>query len=497
MKIFAAGLYAETNTFSPIPTGLDDFHLTRASDLSRGMAQLEEIVPFGQWQESAVSAGHKFQQGLIAWAHPAGITAGATYESLRDELLDSLQRCDSIDVVLLFLHGAMVAEGYDDCEGDLIVHIREVVGPNVIIAGELDLHCHLSQKMVKNADILISYKEYPHSDIAARADELFELAMKAALGCWQPRMAVFDCKMIGLYPTSSPEMRSFIAVMEKIEAKEDIFSVSFCHGFPFGDVDYGGSKIIVITDNDSALGYRLAAELGHKIFSLRHYISFDSLSLDEAMTKTRRLLRDTADSDGGPIVIADQSDNAGAGAASDSTFALSWLLDHRIKDAAVAIMFDPLVVSLAMKVGVGAKLELRLGGKMGRMSGDPLDLNVEVIAVQKDYLHKFPQDNGVPLLIPIGDVVSLSCDGIHIVVSSQRCQCFSPSVFDDLNIPSDKQKLLIVKSMQHFFGGFAPMAREVIYMAGPGAVSPCVENIDYRRMPTDDKYPWLDDALVI
>ena len=365
MKIFAAGLYTETNTFSPIPIGLDDFHITRASNLSLGMAQPEVIVPFGQWQESAVSAGHQFQQGLIAWAHPAGITAKATYESLRGQLLDSLQRWDSIDVVLLFLHGAMVAESYDDCEGDLIGHIRELAGPNVIIAAELDLHCHLSHTMVKNADILISYKEYPHSDIAARADELFELAITAALGCWQPKMAVFDCKMIGLYPTSSTEMRSFIALMEKMEAREDIFSVSFCHGFPFGDVDYGGSKIIVITDNDSALGDHLAAELGHRIFSLRHCISFDSLSLDEAMTAARQLLRDAADSGGGPIVIADQSDNAGAGAASDSTFALSWLLDHRIKDTAVAIIFDPQVVALAIKVGIGAKLEITSWWKNG------------------------------------------------------------------------------------------------------------------------------------
>ncbi len=36
-------------------------------------------------------------------------------------------------MVLLNLHGAMVAEGYPDCEGDMLSKIRDIVGANVVL----------------------------------------------------------------------------------------------------------------------------------------------------------------------------------------------------------------------------------------------------------------------------------------------------------------------------------------------------------------------------
>ena len=80
-----------------------------------------------------------------------------------------------VDMVLLGMHGAMVAEGYDDAEGDLITSVRQIVGPDVPIGGELDLHCHLTQQMADDATVLIAYKEYPHTDILARGIELFDI----------------------------------------------------------------------------------------------------------------------------------------------------------------------------------------------------------------------------------------------------------------------------------------------------------------------------------
>ena len=497
MKIYTAGIETETNTFSPVPTEMDDFDITRREDLSKDMSELAEILPYAQWQKKALDRNDHLIFGLSAWATPAGLTCKAAYEQLRDELLVSLENCCPVDIVLLSLHGAMVAQGYDDCEGDILRRTRELVGPDVIVAAELDLHCHLTDVMIDNADILITFKEYPHNDIAARGDEIFDLAIKARLGECSPTIGMFDCKMIGMYPTTTPIMRSFIDGMKAVEREKKVLSVSFGHGYPFGDVPDAGGKILVVTDDDAQLAQRLSEQLGREIFSLRHSINFNALPLEEAFSKAVSLFSSTSEAEAKPIVVADQSDNAGGGAPSDATFALQWLLDHQIKNVAVAIMCDPEVVKQSILAGIGAELSVSLGGKMGVTSGDPLELRVTVTDIKYNYVHQFPQSVGVPTLIPVGDTVALLCEGIDIVVSSLRSQCFCPSIFDDLGISFRNKKLLVIKSAQHFYGAFAPVSRDVIYMAGPGAVPPIMQLIPYQRISVEDKFPWVDNPFEI
>ena len=79
-----------------------------------------------------------------------------------------------------------------------------------------------------------------------------------------------------------------------------------------------------------------------------------------------------------PVVIADRSDNAGAGAASDSTYILAELIERGVTDTALGMIWDPMAVRACHDAGVGARLPLRIGGKAGRLSGAPIDADVEV-----------------------------------------------------------------------------------------------------------------------
>ena len=439
----------------------------------------------------------EFSFSLFAFAQPSGVTTRETYEKLRDEILSNLRNQSTVDIVLLNLHGAMVAEGYEDCEGDIIECVRAVVGRETVIAVELDLHCHLTEKMASTADIIITYKEYPHVDINARAEELFDLAIEAQQGKVRPTMAVYDCRMMGMYPTNTAPMRHFIQAMSEAERQGEVLSVSFIHGFPFGDVPDAGGKILVVTDNNFSLAQEIAQSLGQQIFALRRQINFPCLTLEEALSKaiTCELHNQK------PIVVADQSDNPGGGAPGDATYALAWLLEHQVKNVGMAIFYDPQVVKLALVGGEGARMALRLGGKLGPTSGDPLDLKVTVRAIQRDYQHRFPQidletgQEGSPVYFPAGDVVALHCEGIDIIVSSERAQCFSPCIFNDLGINPKEKSLLIVKSAQHFYGVFSPIAGEIIYMAAPGAVPPIMKHIPYKHMRTENKYPWIENPF--
>ncbi len=102
-----------------------------------------------------------------------------------------------LDAVMLSLHGAMVADGYDDCEQDLIHHVRKVIGPDMPLGVELDLHCHIGRAFIEDVTAVVIFKEYPHIDAVERAEELWQIMEATLDGKIKPMVSVFDCRMIG------------------------------------------------------------------------------------------------------------------------------------------------------------------------------------------------------------------------------------------------------------------------------------------------------------
>ncbi len=483
MRIFFASLATETNTFSPIPTGLADYDCVRADQPVTGS--------FGSTVEALrrqLAADDELVRGLIAHAQPAGITVRSAYEALRDELLEDLRRAGPVDVVLLLLHGAMVAEGYEDCELDLVSRARAIVGEAVAIGVELDLHCHIDERLTALADVVLTYKEYPHVDVAARLLELHSLCVATRRRAIRPVTAVHDCHMVGMYSTQEGPMREFVQAMQQAEQRPGVLSVSFAHGFPWGDVPHAGGKLIVVADGDAALAAATAAELGERIHELRHAVGIRTLPMAEALEQALACAER-------PVVLPDMSDNAGGGAPADSTFVLQWLLDHGVENAGIAFLYDPEAVRIVKAAGAGARLPLRVGGKTGPSSGSPVDLEVRVLGIREHYQHDFPQDDGEAVMFDMGDVAAVEARGIYLLLASRRSQCFSHSAFRDFGL--GELDFYIPKSSNHFKAGFREIAGRIIHMAPPGAIVPDFARIPYRQMPTADKFPWCDSAQTV
>ncbi|NJN83974.1 MAG: M81 family metallopeptidase, partial [Caldilineaceae bacterium] len=392
------------------------------------------------------------------------------YESLRDEILDDLRAALPVDIVLLGLHGAMVADGYDDCEGDIVARVREIVGPDVPVGVELDLHCHLTEQLVNDATAIVIYKEYPHVDVVERAVELFDIIAAAAEKKVKPVMSLFDCRMIGLYRTTEEPMKSFVARLTELEREEGVLSVSIAHGFPWADVPEMGTRTLVITDERADYGDEIAEKLGRDLFDQREALRPTYVSLDEGLTRALA-------NPGSPVVLADVTDNAGGGAPNDSTFALRAMLERGIGNAAIACIWDPIAVAIAMDAGVGAQLDLRIGGKLGPVSGDPVDLRVTVTGIQRDATQTFG-----PGIVKLGDAVAVHAEGIDMVLNTIRTQTFSPSCFSVVGIDPLQRHILVVKSMHHFHAAFAPIAAEVIHVDAPGAMVTDFTKIPYTRI---------------
>lgn len=481
MRIFIAGISTETNTYSPIPTGAVAFRVgsPEIRDTTRRPPEGGGI-PMHTWRKAAERDGHEVVESIYTSAQPAGRTIKAVYEELRDTVIADLKAAMPVQAVALALHGAMVAEGYDDCEGDLIAHVREVVGPDVFIGVELDLHCHLTALRVAKADVIVTYKEYPHIDMRERAEEIYDLLVRTVAGEIRPVMVAKDCRMIGVWHPTKQPMRGFVDRMSALEGRDGILSVSFGHGFAWADVPEVGARMLVIADGDKAKAAALADRLAQEIWELREQTMPPFQTLEGTLDSALAI-------DGGPVVIADTADNAGGGAPSDSTFFLREMLARGIAPAAIGPFWDPVAVSLCREAGAGAKLKLRLGGKLGPVSGDPVDLDAEVLAVADDY-----QQTGLSGGIrKLGPSVRIRAGGIEMIVTTQRCQAFHPDLFTGLGTELSAMKIIVVKSSQHFHAGFAPIAKDVLYAASPGTLN---RDFASMEMPSRKEKWWPRDA---
>lgn len=470
MKIFAATLATETNTFAAVPTSRMDFE---AAEYCRRDGGSKAATSWGvfhaELRKLAEQDGHSLVESIVAFAYPSGTTLRVVYEEYREQILEDLRAALPVDVVQLYLHGAMVAQGYEDCEGDLIAGVRSIVGPRVPIGVELDLHCHFTEQMRRSADLIICYKEYPHTDTLDRLRELYRLSMRMARGEIRPVTELFDCRMVGVWHTTAEPMQSFVRRLQSFEGRDGILSVSLGHGFAHGDVADCGARVWVVADSDAAKARALARQLGREFWDLRHETSQPPLTLPEAIARTRA-------SRAGPVVMADVSDNPGGGAMGDSTFVLHALLDAGMDDFAIGCFWDLGAIALCRSAGVGATLDLRLGGKCGPMSGDPVDLRVTVRTIVEDHAQ-----TGIGIRFPLGPSVWLRAGkGIDIVLVSRRSQVLDLEAFEGLGIRLRDKQLIVVKSAQHFHAAFAPIASEVIYVGAPGATEKNFETMPYR-----------------
>jgi microcystin degradation protein MlrC len=461
LRIFTATLVTETNTFSPIPTGAKAFDRSRLQS---------DVASMGAWREGAARDGHAVVESIVAIAQPAGPTVRTVYEGLRDEILEDLRRALPVDVILLYLHGAMVADGYDDCEGDVLQRARAIAGERTVIGAELDLHSHLTATMLANANAIVAYKEYPHVDIVDRARDLYRICVDAAEGRTRPVMAAYDCQIVGMFPTTAQPLRGLVDEMSARE-RDGMLSLSLIHGFPWGDVPESGVKMLAIADGDAALAARTAEEFGRRFWAMRREALLHATLLDEALDAA-------LETPGGPVVLADVADNAGGGAPGDSTYILRALLERGVENVASATYYDPVAVDTCFEAGEGATIDLRFGGKLGTASGDPIDARVEVMrlleAHEQDYM-----DDTHP--VPLGRSAWVRTRGIDIVLVSARTQVFAPNAFTGLGITLDDKKLIVVKSSHHFWGKFAPMAKRVIHVSAPGALAVDFAAIRYQN----------------
>jgi microcystin degradation protein MlrC len=476
--LFLAMMSHETNTFSNVPTDRAQFE---ARDLRYGGEIIEAYrgtgTCLGGMIEAAERSGATLIPSVAASASPAGLVTKDIYQHVKSRMLADLAAAGRLDGVLLDLHGAMVPEGLDDGEGDLITAVRQVVGPSVPIAVTLDFHGNLTRAMVEGADLLHGYKTYPHVDMADRGVEAGARLAEVIAGRIRPTAAFRKPPLLpplGNQGTARGPMRRLYDLADEMERDPRVISISLFAGFPYADIPDAGLGVYVATHDDRALAEELVERLARVAWQHRHEFVHTARSVPDAVAAALA-------ADGRPIVLADMADNTGGGAAGDGTEILRELVRVGARSAVVACLWDPAAVAACAAAGVGNRVTLDVGGKVDARHGAPLTVTGVVRTLSDGrFVHKGPMMRGLPGRL--GPTAVLDVNDVKVILISYRWQTLDPEMIRFVGIDPLAEKILVVKSTIHYRAAFEPIAKEIIEVDAPGLSSSNLERFSYQRV---------------
>lgn len=481
-RVLIAGFKHETNTFSKLPTTLESY---RARGYYRG-EELQKVYTGTNTEIAAfldTCAKHGFTPILsrAADATPSGKLTRDTYESITSEIVADAKTAKP-DAILLNLHGAMVAENTEDGEGTLLQRLREAVGRGVLIGVTLDLHANVTDVMAREADVIVSYRTYPHVDMYDTGVACGDIIARALKGEIKPATIVKRSNMlIGIdqgRTTASGPMTELLAKADAQKARtKGVLSISANAGFAWADIREVGPTIVVVGDGRAPAYDAVAEELAADIWASRDRKTVTTVTVADAIAVAR-----AKGKPGAAIVIADYADNPGGGGYGDSTGLLRGMIDAKLDNAALAALYDPESAAACHKAGVSATLKLALGGKVDPAFGKPVDVTATVTALSDGkMILEGPMMRGVP--IDMGPTAAVKVGGVKVVLGSRRFQNYDRMFFKVAGIDPATKSVLAVKSSQHFRAAYAPLAAEIIVVdEGGGIMSTNFKALPYKNV---------------
>ena len=481
-RIAVGGFLHETNTFAPTRATYDAFvHGGGWPSMVRGndVLTIRNInVGLAGFIDAAEANGWELAPTIFAAATPSAHVTKDAYERIAKVMVDGIASAGPIDAVYLDLHGAMVAEHFDDGEGEILSRVRKVIGKDVPLVVSLDLHANATPEMVDHADALIAYRTYPHVDMAdtgracarhlallLKSKQRFAKAFRQL-----PFLIAISWQCTNDQPTKG--------IYEKLAALESdaVPTLSFAPGFPAADFADCGPSVFAYgrtqADADAAADKIAAIIESHEDdFDGKIYSPDAGVQLAMELSKTAKK----------PIIIADTQDNPGAGGDSDTTGMLRALVRNKAGRAATGVIYDPESAKAAHQAGVGATVTLSLGGKSG-ISGDAPYKETFIVEKLSDgnFIAPGPYFGGRAM--EMGPSACLRIGDIRVVVASHKAQLADQAMYRYVGIEPTEQKILVNKSSVHFRADFEPIAEKLLICAAPGAMPADTAALPWTRL---------------
>jgi microcystin degradation protein MlrC len=474
LRIAVAGILHETNTFAPGTTGLANFADERVAGNEAFRARyVGTRTSMGGVIAAAAERGLTLEAGLYVAATPSGTVEKATIESLFADVIASID--ETVDGLIVIMHGAMVADGYPDVEGAFLRRLREQFGSKLPIAVTLDLHGNVTWDMTELADIIVGYDTYPHVDMYERAVEAVGLLERLIRGEIKPTIAQGQAGMIVVPQsmlTESGVMKELMDEAFAIEADSRVLNVTVIGGFAYSDIADAGISFVVTTDGDPELARQYADRLVRKAWDNRErfLLRFETpeAAVAEALAQQE-----------GPVILVEGADNVGGGGPANATHILRHLVDAPKKS--LVVVCDPEAAAEAHRIGVGGKFTGAVGGKSDDQHGAPVLINGRVrLLFDGNYRHIGPYMTGRYAFM--GKTAVIECGNLTVQLTEKRQAPWDLGHIRYAGLWPTDFHIIVVKAAVAWRTAFGSFAKHIIQVDSPGCTTANLEHLTYQQL---------------
>jgi len=500
-RVALMGFMLESNAFAPV-SDEDAFRslcYMAGDEILADMARPNPSLPaeISAFMDEMNRAGLDWEPVpiLVTAAEPGGPIDHAFFLSTLDEMKRRLEAAMPLDGVFFAAHGAMVSTGSFDPDGEALEMVRSVIGDKTPLIATLDLHANVSERMVAETDVLVSYLTNPHVDQAERASEAARL-MVEMWGGMVPKPVFIRLPLVApsvsLLTAEGPYADMIDLGQSRIT--EVIANVSVVAGFVFSDTPMNGIAVIVTGRNDDRAARELCAEIADFGWQIRDRFRRDLTSLGDAVSM---MVEAGGDPSLPPRIFADVADNPGGGGRGNTVYVLKALLEAGADGVFFGNFIDPALATRAHQAGVGATFQASFNSETVSEYSQAFDWEVEVLALSDGDCIGSRGSIWDGRAISLGTSALLQVGGVKLIVASLRKQCASPSFFELFGLDVADARSVVVKSRGHFRAGFAPYfgPEETYEIDVPGLTSPVLSNFDFKNLPRpvailDDDARW-------
>jgi len=494
----AVGCFAqESHSFSPVPGSWMHFG---PQDVLRGEAWIEAFAGTATGLGGVLQYAEASGIGVVpllsaAASSSAGHVQRDVFEAIRDELVDRLSENLPVDGVLLVLHGAMVADGYDDGTGEVLRAVRAILGREIPLVGTLDLHANVTRLMVEQASALVGYHTAPHVDLVETAERGMRL-LEGAVSCrLKPVSALRRLPMILPGETARTTDGPYLDIVSRAKALMEqpaVLDASIFSVQPWLDVFDVASSVLVIADGDQAVADREADRLSDTFWQRRDEYGLDLVPTPEA-------IRQALEAEARPHILADSADAPSSGAPGDSTAVLDALLAANPQKDCLLNIVDSPAVDAMVRAGVGESVTLTIGARFSSTFYQPTEVTGRVRLISDgDFVQKGPGFHGQ--VLHRGRTAVLQIGHIHLVVMERAVRQWDPELYRSVGLDPRDAQIVVVKSPAGFRAAYAPLAAGILIIDAPGVCSPNLKSLPFRHIrrpvhPLDEIRDWRGAAM--
>ena len=468
-RILVVECMQEISSFNPQQSGYEDFDIRRGAEIFEQRGTNQGVA--GALSVFDARDDIEVVPTISARAGSAGLLSADGWRRLSGEILESVRaKLEGIDGIYFSLHGAMGADGELDPEGFLLEKVRSMVGPKIPIVISLDLHGILTDRMIRNSSGFAIYRTYPHVDFADTGQRAARLLLRLMAGGPQPtitRVLIPALVRGDELITKNGCYGELLRECLRLERNDMALAAGIMIGNPFTDVPELCSQVLLMTEGDRAAAEKEATRLARDFWKLRFRMQGKLIAVDRAIAQAKSI--------DGPVIFTDAADATSSGASGDSSEILRALREAGYAKRVLAPLVDARAAASAHQAGVGATIDVTLGGTIDRKRFKPMAVTAQVRLLSDG--HALLETMKAPLAA--GPTAVLAFGNFTVVVMSRPVSLFDRAMYFANGLDPKDFDLIVVKSPHTENHMFDAWTEANFNVDAPGATSANLKSLGH------------------